>query len=80
MFNTRAKINDTLWLGYFAFVDDDLVAESSFRMGDFDNGTYDTAPVDPSSPPGLARVVMNDPTSRSALFSSSLTPIMCLLT
>jgi hypothetical protein len=64
IFDTRAKINDTLWLGYFAFVNDDLVAESSFRMGDFDNGTYDTAPVDPSRPPGLARVVMNDPSSK----------------
>jgi hypothetical protein len=64
VFNTRSKINDTLWLGYSAFVDDDLVAQHSFHVGDFDNGTYDTASHDPSSPPGLVRVVMNNPTSK----------------
>ena len=66
--DTRAKINDTLWLGYSAFVDGDMVAQHSFRMGDFDNGTYDTAPFDPTDPgkKGLTRVVINDPTSKVA--------------
>jgi hypothetical protein len=62
--DTRAKVDDTLWLGYFAFVDNDLVAQSTFRLGDFDNGVFETASHDPSDPPGLARVVMNDPTSK----------------
>jgi hypothetical protein len=64
--NTRATHNDTLWLGYSAFVDGDLVAEHTFRMGDFNNGTYSPASYDPGSPPGLARVVMNDPASKVA--------------
>ena len=66
---TRAKINDTLWLGYSATVDGDNVAHRSFRMGDFNTGSYNTADHDPSlhaSLRGLARIVVNDPTSKVA--------------
>lgn len=58
--DTRAPIHDTLTLGYSAHVDGDIVAQSNLiQMGDFDNGEYDHLP-------GLARVVINDPTSKVA--------------
>jgi hypothetical protein len=66
--DTRAKHHDTLWLGYSAYVDGDMVTPPrSFKMGDFNNGTYSTVNYDPSYPnTGLARVVINDPTSKVA--------------
>ena len=81
---TRAKINDTLWLGYSATVDGDNVAHRSFRMGDFNNGSYNTADHDPSlhaSLRGLARIVVNDPTSKALhSFFNSSTPATWTLT
>jgi hypothetical protein len=64
--DTRAKHNDTLALGYSATVGGEMVAQRSFKMmHDFNNGQYSTVTYDPlvHGHPGLARVVINDPTA-----------------
>jgi hypothetical protein len=64
--NTRALINDTLWLGYSAYVDGDLVANLQQKLGNFDNGSYQTANYfSPGVGPGLANVVINDPDAKA---------------
>jgi hypothetical protein len=63
--NTRAAINDTLWLSYSAYVDGDLVGNLQQKLGDFDNGSYQTANYfPPGVGPGLDNVVMNDPDAK----------------
>jgi hypothetical protein len=66
--DTRALHEDSLKLGYSAYVDDDLVASPPvLPLGDFDNGNYRTVehvPQDDS--PGLGPIVINDPTAKVA--------------
>lgn len=63
--NTRALINDTLWLSYSAYIDNDLVGNLQQKLGDFDNGSYQTANYfPPGVGPGLANVVINDPDAK----------------
>ena len=65
--DTRAAHNDTLGLGYAAYVDGDLVASRLISLGDFDNGEYSTIDYVPSDVgPSLAPVVINDPAAKSA--------------
>src|SRR6266568_1827015 len=66
--DTRAKINDTLALGYSAHVDGVMVDLIPFRLNppDFNNGTYNVVDRLPSArhSPGLDRVVINDPEAK----------------
>jgi len=65
--DTRSIHNDTLQLSYSAFVDGDAVANRVISLGDFDNGEYSTVDYVPSDQsPGLAQVVINDPTAEVA--------------
>lgn len=64
--NTRALFNDTLWLSYSAYVDNDLVGNLQQRLGDFDNGSFQTANYfPPGTGPGLANVVINNPDAKA---------------
>jgi hypothetical protein len=66
--DTRALHNDTLKLSYSAYVNGDSVANRLISLGDFDNGEYSTVDYVPSDQsPGLADVVINDPTAKVAL-------------
>ena len=64
--DTRALHNDTLKLSYAAYVNGDFVANPRLiSLGDFDNGEYSTVDYVPSDQsPGLADVVINDPTAK----------------
>jgi hypothetical protein len=63
--DTRALINDTLWLSYSAYVDGDLVGNLQQKLGSFDNGSYQTANYfPPEVGPGLANIVINDPDAK----------------
>jgi hypothetical protein len=62
--DTRSAINDTLWLNFSTFVDDDMVDSWSTpkKLGDYDNGTYYTPASVRNHPP----VVINDRRSKVA--------------
>jgi hypothetical protein len=66
--DTRALHEDSLRLGYSAYIDGDLVSDPVvLSLGDFDNGTYRTVehvPQDMS--PGIGPIVINDPTVKVA--------------
>ena len=66
--DTRALHNDTLKLSYSAYVNGDAaVPPRLISLGDFDNGEYSTVDYVPSDQsPGLANVVINDPTAKVA--------------
>ena len=48
--DTRALHKDTLHLSHSASVDGDVVTSTLFKLGDFDNGTYDPQDYVPSGP------------------------------
>src|ERR1700684_3874285 len=64
---TRALHTDTLRLSVTAHVDGDIVAQSFYSLGDFNNGDYTTASFIPAGQtPGVAGVVINDPAAKVA--------------
>jgi hypothetical protein len=65
--HTRAIHEDTLHLVYTAYVDGDVVAQSLLSLGDFNDGEFVPGDHVPDAQKGgLARVVINDPTSKIA--------------
>jgi hypothetical protein len=67
IYNTRARVTDTLRLGHAIYVDGDVVAVNLVSLGDFDNGDYNPQDyVQTGDSPGLNGVVINDPSANVA--------------
>lgn len=62
---TRSIHEDTLQLGHSVHVDNDVVASNVVKLGDFNNGSYQTENyVHGTDPLGISSVVINDPWSK----------------
>jgi hypothetical protein len=63
--HTRSIHDDTLQLAHSVHVDDDVVASNVVKLGDFNNGTYQTEDyVHGTDPLGITNLVINDPDSK----------------